>query len=39
MASEHKIVISIAQTDLGLRCRTFSLKISKLPIFSEITQA
>ena len=26
-----------AQTDLGLRSRTFSLKI-KLPTFSEITQ-
>ena len=28
-----------AQTDLGLRSRTFSLKINKLPTFSEITQA
>ena len=27
------------QTDLGLRSRTFSLKINKLPTFSEITQA
>ena len=30
--------ISTAQTDLGLRSRTFSLKINKLPTFSEITQ-
>ena len=30
---------STAQTNLGLRPRTFSLKINKLPIFSEITQA
>ena len=30
-------VISTAQTDLSLR--TFSLKINKLPTFSEITQA
>ena len=27
------------KTDLGLRSRTFSLKINKLPTFSEITQA
>ena len=27
------------QTDLGLRSRTFSLNINKLPTFSEITQA
>ena len=33
------IVISTAQTDLGLRPRIFSLKINKLPTFSEITQA
>ena len=33
------IVISTAQTDLGLRSRTFPLKINKLPTFSEITQA
>ena len=33
------IVISNAQTDLGLRSRTFCLKINKLPIFSEITQS
>ena len=34
-------VISTAQIDLGLRSRTFSLKIisNKLPTFSEITQA
>ena len=32
------IVISTAQTDLGLRPRTFSLKINKLATFSEITQ-
>ena len=33
------MVISTAKTDLGLRSRTFSLKINKLPTFSEITQA
>ena len=33
------IVISTAQTDLGLRSETFSRKINKLPTFSEITQA
>ena len=33
------IVISTAQTDIGPRTRTFSLKINKLPTFSEITQA
>ena len=33
------IVISTAQTDLGLRSRTFSLKINELPTFSEIIQA
>ena len=33
------IVISSAQTDLGLRSRTFSLKINKFPTFTEITQA
>ena len=34
------IVISTAQTDLGLRSRIFSLKINKLPsaYISEITQ-
>ena len=32
------IVISTAQTDLGLRSRTFSLKFIKLPTFSEINQ-
>ena len=32
------IVISTAQTELGLRPRTFSLKINKLPTFFEITQ-
>ena len=32
------IVISTAQTDLGLISRLFSLKINKLPIFSEINQ-
>ena len=31
--------ISTAQTDLSLSSRTFSLKINKLPTFSEITQA
>ena len=39
MSSEHNIVISTVQTGLGLRSRTFSLKINKLPTFSEITQA
>ena len=29
------IVISTAQTDLGLRSRTFCLKINKLPTFSK----
>ena len=38
MFSNH-IVTSAAQTDLGLRSRTFSLKINKLSTFSEITQA
>ena len=33
------IVISTAQTDKGLRSRTFSLKMNKLPTFSEITEA
>ena len=33
------IVISTAQTDLGLKSSTISLKINKLPTFSEITQA
>ena len=33
------IVISTAQTDLGLRSRTFSLIIIYLITFSEITQA
>ena len=32
------IVISTAQTDLGLRSRTFSLKMNKLTTFSEIIQ-
>ena len=32
------IVISTAQTDIGLISRTFSLKINKLPTFSEISQ-
>ena len=32
------IVISTAQTHLGLRSRTFSLKINKLPTFCEINQ-
>ena len=31
-------VISTTQTDLGLRSRTFSQKINKLPTFSEITR-
>ena len=35
--SEH--TVSFQLTDLGLRSRTFSLKINKLPTFSEITQA
>ena len=35
MSSEHQFFISIAQTDLGLRCTNFSLRINKLPIFSE----
>ena len=32
------IVISTAQTNLGLRSRTFSLKINKLITFSKIAQ-
>ena len=32
------IVILAAQTDLGLTSRTVSLKINKLPTFSEINQ-
>ena len=32
------IVISTALTDLGFRSRTISLKINKLPTFSEINQ-
>ena len=32
------IVTSTAQTDIGLGSRTFSLKINKLPTFSEIIQ-
>ena len=32
------MVISSAQTDLGLRSRTLSLKIKKLPTFSKIDQ-
>ena len=28
MSSQHYIVISTAQTDLGLRFRTFSLKLT-----------
>ena len=33
------IVTSTAQTDLGMRYRTFSQKINELITFSEITQA
>ena len=33
------IVISTAQTDLGLRSRTFSFKINYLITFSEISVA
>ena len=32
------IVISTAHTDFGLKSRTFSLTINKLPTFSEVTQ-
>ena len=32
------VVISTVQADLGLRSRTFSVKINKLPTFSEITR-
>ena len=38
MSSEHNIVISIAQSDLGLISRTFSLNINKFPTFCETTQ-
>ena len=34
-----KVVTSTAQTDLGLRYRTFSQKMNLLITFSEITQA
>ena len=37
MQSTH-IVTSTAQTDLGLRYRTFSQKMNQLITFSEITQ-
>ena len=37
MSSEH--FISTAQTDLGLKSRTFSLNNNTLPTFSVITQA
>ena len=39
MSSQHTLVTSTAQTDLGLRYRTFSLKKNWLITFSEITQA
>ena len=39
MSSEHTLSFQLKQTELGLRSRTFSLKINKLPTFSEITQA
>ena len=38
MSSEHTLSFQSAKTDLGLKSRTFSLKINKLPTFSEITQ-
>ena len=34
----NKHCYSTAQINLGLRSRTFSLKINKFPSFSEITQ-
>ena len=37
MSSEDTLSFQL-QTDLGLRARTFSLKINKLPTFSEINQ-
>ena len=40
MSSEHALSFHLhTQTDFGMRSRTFSLKINKLPTFSEITQA
>ena len=35
MSSEHTLLFQLhtAQTDLGLRSRTFSLKVNKLPTF------
>ena len=36
---KYRVNIPTAQIDLGLNSRTFSLKINKLPTFSEITQA
>ena len=38
MSSEHTLPFQL-QTDLGLRSRTFSLKINMLPTFSEILQS
>ena len=38
MSSEHTLSFQ-PLTDLGLRSRTFSLKINKLSTFSEITKA
>ena len=41
MSSQHTLSLqsSTAQTDLGLRYRTFSKKNNQLITFSEITQA
>ena len=38
MSSEHTLLFQLHKTDLGLRSRTFSLKINKLPTFFELTQ-
>ena len=38
MSSEYTAFISPARTDISMRSITFSLKVFKLPTFSEITQ-
>ena len=38
MSSEHTFLYPTAQTDSGIRSRTFSLKINELPTCSEINQ-
>ena len=38
MSSEDTYSFLTTQSDLGLKSRTFSLKIIRLPTFSEINQ-